>query len=206
GGTAPDSSAAPGAPWVLVSAAATPGLVDHPPVRGFWHYVAFVTDSCGNRSVVSNRTNGALDYHLGDVSDGVTRGTGNDRVGLEDVSLLGAHYGISGTTITTDNVAYLDVGPTTDGLTTGRPLTDDVIDFEDLMMFSLNFHAVSGPQALVAPGGPVADSKAESFELEAPALVEPGDDVVAALRVQAAGAMQGFSAQVAWNSAVLAPL
>ena len=102
GGTLPDSAAAPAAPWALVSAAATSGLVDHPATRGSWHYVAFLTDSCGNRSAVSNLTHGSLDYHLGDVSDGVTRGTGNDRVGLEDVSLLGAHYGISGATLVSD--------------------------------------------------------------------------------------------------------
>src|SRR5262249_14240332 len=158
---------------------------------GFWHYVAFVTDSCGNRSAVSNRSNGALDYHLGDVSDGVTRGTGNDQVGLEDVSLLGAHYGISGATLVTDNVAYLDVGPTVNGFATGRPSTDDAIDFEDLMVFALNFHVVSGPQAMVAPGPVALEAKGESFELEAPALVQPGDEVVASLRVQGAGGMQG---------------
>src|SRR5439155_12572806 len=80
GGTLPDSLAAPGAPWTLVNAAASSGLVDHPPVRGSWHYVVFWTDSCGNRSAVSNVSRGSLDYHLGDVTDGATRGTGDNRV------------------------------------------------------------------------------------------------------------------------------
>ena len=42
----PDPALAPGAPWTLVSATATPGYVDHPPARGFWFYVAWVTDAC----------------------------------------------------------------------------------------------------------------------------------------------------------------
>lgn len=207
GGAAPDSALAPTG-WTLCSASAVSGSVDLPPARGSWHYVAFLTDSCGNRSAVSNMTRGALDYHLGDVSDGVTRGAGNNRVGLEDVSLLGAHYGISGTALVTGNVAYLDVGPTVDGLPTSRPATDDVIDLEDLMVFSLNFQAVSSPQASVRPASPPAASagKGESFELEAPALVQAGEEVTAVLHLAAGGGMQGFSAELAYDAGVLEPV
>ena len=208
GGAAPDSTLAPAAPWTLVSAAAVSGLVDVPPVRGSWHYVAFLTDSCGNRSAVSNMTRGALDYHLGDVSNSSVRGAGNNRVGVEDVSLLGAHYGISGATLVSDSVAYLDVGPTIDGLPTSRPATDDLIDFEDLILFSLNFQVVSAPQASVAPapGGASAKAAMESFELEAPALVQAGDEIVATLKLNATGRMQGFSAELGWDAGVLEPL
>ena len=208
GGTVPDSALAPAAPWALVSAAAVTGVVDVPPVRGSWHYVAFVTDSCGNRSAVSNRTPGSLDYHLGDVSNRSTRGAGNNRVGTEDVSLLGAHYGISGTTLVSDSVAYLDVGPTLDGRPTSRPSTDDLIDFEDLILFSLNFQSVSGPQASVRPASPpaAAGAKGEAFTLEAPALVQAGDEVAAVLHLSADGSMQGFSAELAWDTGVLEPV
>lgn len=208
GGAAPDSVLAPAAPWVLVSAAAASGLVDVPPVRGSWHYVAFVTDSCGNRSAVSNMTRGSLDYHLGDVSNSIVRGAGNNRVGVEDVSLLGAHYGISGSTLVSDSVAYLDVGPTIDGQPTSRPATDDLIDFEDLILFSLHFQTVSGPQASVTPSSPPSASpgKGETFELAAPALVQAGDEIEAVLRLTAAGSMQGFSAELGWDTSVLEPL
>ena len=64
GGTAPDPSTAPGGVWSVVSTDATSRLLDVPPSRGFWHYVAFVVDSCLNRSLVSNMTSGALDYAL----------------------------------------------------------------------------------------------------------------------------------------------
>lgn len=206
GGVLPDSTLAPNAPWTLVSANAVSGLVDVPPVRGSWHYVAFVTDSCGNRSAVSNLTRGALDYHLADVSNGLVRGQGDNKVQLEDVSLLGAHYGISGTTLVTDNVAYLDVGPTVDGLPTGRPVTDNVIDFEDLMIFSQDFFAVSAPASRARPAKPASAVTAESFELSAPALVGAGDEFVAELSLTASGRMQGFSAQLAWDASVLEPL
>ena len=206
GGTAPDSSAAPGAPWSLVSASAAPGLVDHPPARGFWHYVAFLTDSCGNRSAVSNRSAGALNYHLGDVSNGLAAGVGDNRVGLEDFSLLGAHYGISGSTLVTDGVAYLDVGPTTDGSLTSRPVTDDAIDFEDLMVFAGNFHVVSAPQmAALPPALPHGVAGREAFAVEAPSLVSPGEILTARLRLAAAGRMQGFSVLLAWDPGVVRP-
>jgi hypothetical protein len=206
GGTAPDSAAAPGAPWTLVTGSAVSGLVDTPPVRGFFHYVAFLTDSCGNVSAVSNRSAGSLDYQLGDVTDGVTRGNGDNRVTLADVTLLGANYGISGTAIATAGVGYLDVGPTVNGLNTGRPSTDDVLGFDDLMVFSTNYHVVSSPQAAVSPPGKGAVATGESFELDAPSLVAAGDEFDAVLHLSAAGTMQGFSARLGWDAGVLQPL
>jgi hypothetical protein len=206
GGTAPDSAAAPGAPWTLVTSNAVSGLVDTPPVRGFFHYVAFLSDSCGNVSAVSNRSRGSLDYHLGDVSNGVTPGTGDNRVALVDVSLLGAHYGKTGSAITSANVAYLDVGPTVNGLNTGRPATDDVLGFDDLMVFSTNYHVVSSPQSAVSPDGKGAAVTGESFELGAPAIVAAGDEFEAVLHLSAAGTMQGFSVQLGWESGAVTPL
>ncbi|MBK7369808.1 MAG: putative Ig domain-containing protein [Candidatus Eisenbacteria bacterium] len=204
GGVTPDSSLAPSAPWTLVSANASPGIVDHPPARDFWHYVAFFTDSCGNTSAVSNLSRGALDYHLGDVSNRVTAGAGDNRVALEDVSLLGAHYGISGATLVTDGVAYLDVGPTTDGQTTSRPLTDNAIDFEDLLLFALDFRTVSAPQDGARIAG--ARSTNEVFAVEAPSLVEAGQTFDVSLTLDASGSMQGFSAGIAWNPEVVEPV
>jgi hypothetical protein len=187
-------------------------MVDHPGTRGFWYYVAFAVDSCGNLSPVSNRTRGALDYHLGDVSDGATPGHGDNRVAGEDVSLLGANYGITEPAITTRGVGYLDVGPTTDSLATSRPVTDDRIDFEDLMMFSLNYQVVSGP-ALAAhraaareARGPGLAGAPDRFRLVAPAWAEAGTTVPAELRLEAGGQMQGFSVRLAWDATVVEPL
>ena len=127
-------------------------------------------------------------------------GTGDNRVALDDVSLLGAHYGISGATLVTDGVACLDVGPTTDSQTTSRPLTDNVIDFEDLFMFALDFRAVSAPQDGARIAG--VRSASEVFAVEAPSLVEGGQAFDATLTLDAGGNMQGFSASLTWNPVV----
>ena len=66
-------------------------------------------------------TSGTLGYHLGDVSNGVTPGQGDNQVTTADVSLLGAHYGAMGATLV--GFEYIDVGPTTDNSTNGRPTT-----------------------------------------------------------------------------------
>jgi hypothetical protein len=90
---------------------------------------------------VSNKTKGTLNYHLGDVSDGSSPGTGDTYVNSVDFSLMGSSYwknhGEAG------YLNYCDVGPTTDLSTDKLPTTDNVIDFEDLMMFAINFTTVS---------------------------------------------------------------
>ena len=130
----------PGAPWQLTSVTAD-GEIDEPANRDFWYYVAYVKDACGNVSSVSNKTTGTLNYHLGDVTDGVTPGNGDNRVNSVDISLLGAHYW--STLVHNDPFNYLDVGPTTDYTVDGRPTTDNQIQFEDLMMFAINFGQVT---------------------------------------------------------------
>jgi hypothetical protein len=121
--------------------------------------VAYARDSCGNASPVSAMTSGVLDYHLGDVSDGSTPGQGDNSVNVADASLLGAHYGASGAALS--SVAYLDVGPTTTAGTTGRPVPDGSVDFEDLILFALNFAPrVSAPAMNATPSGETIDFQA----------------------------------------------
>jgi len=202
----PNPSAVPGAPWTLAAASAVSGYVDHPPARGFWHYVALVIDECGSPSTASNMTTGTLDYHLGDVSNGITAGQGNNRVGTEDVSLLGSNYGIGDAEITARHVEYLDVGPTTDGLSTSRPKPDDQINFEDLMIFATNFGTVSGPALVTSAAGAQPVAARDEFIVLAPSQVAPGQAVTATLRLRGAGRIQGFSAQLGWNASVVRPL
>ena len=201
----PSPSAAPGPPWTLVAANAASGYVDHAAPRGFWYYVALVTDGCGAVSMASSMTPGILNYHLGDVSDGYTPGQGDNRVRTEDVSLLGANYGIGDADITARHVEYLDVGPTTDGLPTSRPTPDDWIDIEDLMIFALNYGVATGPR----PAAPQASARAvvarDEFLVQAPSLVEPGQTVTAGLTLRGAGRIQGFSARLGWDATVVEP-
>jgi hypothetical protein len=137
----------PGFPWALTTVT-TSGGADETTARDFWYYVMFTKDACGNISGVSNMTAGTLNYHLGDVTP--PAGGGDNRVNSIDISLLGTNYWKN--LVAGDPVNYLDVGPTTDYSVNGRPLTDNKVGFEDLMMFSINFMQVS----LLATPGPAA--------------------------------------------------
>jgi hypothetical protein len=140
----------PGDPWELTAVTAT-GQLDEPATRGFWYYVAYTKDLCGNWSPASNVSAGSSNYHLGDVAP---IGTGNNLVETADISALGGSYGMF-----TDAVNYLDVGPTSTNQPNGRPLTDNLIDLEDLMMFAMNYGQVGfqgdTPQ-LIALGEPAS--------------------------------------------------
>jgi hypothetical protein len=145
-GAAPSLPASyPPAGWTLTAVSAS-GQNDETTSRDYWYFVAYAKDACGNVAAVSNMTTGTLGYHLGDVSDGVTPGQGDNRVSTPDISLLGAHYGLSGAALA--GYEYLDVGPTTDNSVNGRPTTDSKTNFEDLVIFALNYF----PAASLATG------------------------------------------------------
>jgi len=199
GGSAPAApSWPPDARWVHI--ASLPGgtaYEDDPRLRDFWYYAAFAQDECGAASLPA-MTTGTLDYHLGDVSDGVTRCEGNGRVWTEDLSLLGSHYGA--TLAPGDPYGCLDVGPTSDASEDGLPATDNTLDFEDLMMFTTNFNQVSGPQSSPAL------AERDELTLLVPALVTAGELFTASLRLGGAGNLQGLSARLDWDRRVAEPL
>jgi hypothetical protein len=208
GGAVPATpSYPPGAPWVLTGVTAG-GQTDEPATRDFYYYVAFSKNAAGGVSAVSNKTAGSLNYFLGDVSNGFVAGQGNNAVGDEDISLLGANYGIGESEITQRHVEYLDVGPTTDLLVTSRPFTDDRIDFEDFIVFATNYHEVSGPARATraAQAAAAAAAGPEEFRVVAPSMVEPGHETAAELWLHGAGRLQGFAAQLSWDPTVVEPI
>ncbi len=207
----PTPQTAPGPPWSLVVTDATPGYLDHGASRGYWHYVAIVTDPCGVRSIVSNMPAGVLNYYLGDVCDGRTQGQGDNRVSTEDVSLLGANYGIGDAEITARHVEFLDFGPTTDGLPRSRPTPDDQIDIEDLMILATSYPGSTGPEPGIRRASARSDraqpaSARDEFFVTAPSQVEEGQIVSADLWLRGSGRMQGFSVRVGWDPAVVQPI
>lgn len=199
GGSAPATpSWPPDARWVqIASLPEGTSYEDDPRLRDFWYYAAFVQDECGAVSLPA-MTTGTLGYHLGDVSDGVTRCEGNGLVRTEDLSLLGSRYGA--TLAPGDSYGCLDVGPTSDASEDGLPATDNLIDFEDLMMFTTNFNQVSGPQ----PGPALAER--DELTLAAPALVAAGEVFTASLRLGGAGNLLGLSARLDWDRRIVEPL
>jgi len=194
----PDEAIAAG--WEPTAVTA-PEQSDQPAERGYWYYVLF-TSGPGGTSGVSNRAS-ALDYLLGDVSDGTTECAGDNVVSTEDISLLGAHYGQG--SADTDYLPCLDVGPTVGYLLTGRPAPDDVIEFEDLVMFALNFANVSAPQTSARPVAS-AVTGSDAIVLERPEKVALGEPVMATLTLQGSGVLRALSTRLAWDAAVVEPV
>ncbi len=189
----------PVAPWALTGVTAT-GQTDEVANRDFWYYVVFSKDACGNVSLVSNRTSGTLNYYLGDVSAACA---GNNLVNTQDISFLGSHYGI--TLSEPDPLGCLDVGPTTDFSVHARPTTDNRVDFEDLILFAINYGTVSMVSSR-GTGHEGAIAGTDVVTVDAPSAVTSGETFTATLRLQGAGDLQGISAQLGWNHDVAVPV
>ncbi len=199
--TPPSPPAAEADGWTLTAVTA-PGDYDQPPARDFWYYVIFTEDPCGHVSAVSNRTSGTLDYLLGDVSDGATACAGDNRVSGLDLSLLGAHYGEL--VIASDPLACVDVGPTTDFLVDSRPAPDGVLNFEELVLFAINFDPGAGLAAEADRPVPAERNDVEVVVPEPPAAV--GGSFVASVVLSAAGDLQAASVELAYDPARVEPL
>jgi hypothetical protein len=119
-------------------------------------------------------------------------------VNTPDISLLGAHYGLFGGVVAPYN--YLDVGPTTDHSVNGRPVTDNAIEFEDLVVFALNYGRVS----LTSPKPAAAEN--DELLLVIPSNVQAGDMVDVPLFMIGTGLVQGLSVALGWNAQVVEPV
>jgi hypothetical protein len=207
GGVVPTAPTAypPSAPWVETGVT-TQGGTDIPPARDFWYYVVYAVNACGDVSGPSNMTTGTLDYHLGDVTNGYVHGFGDNLVQDEDISELGAHYGITLAHVG-DTYNYLDVGPTTTRYVDGRPLTDDKINFEDLVMFAINYGLVSAttelPEVAALAGTPAA---LDALVLQSPDAVAVGAVVTVPLRLQGTGLVKAISTRLSWDATVVEPV
>ncbi len=197
GGSVPGApSYPPSGPWehVVDLAAGGGSYVDEvASPRDFWYYAAFVTDGCGNVSAVSNMTGGTLNYHLGDFA-----GSGDNSVDLLDVSILGGAYGTSDGDLDYDNT--VDIGPTTDNSTHGRPTTDNAIQFEDLIIFAINYGQVSKP--VVGAKGPDANA----VMLTVPEQVPSSGTFEVAIDAGSDGSIQGVSVPLTWNAQAVEPV
>ena len=204
----------PAAGWGLAGTVSGVAFEDEVawPARDVFYYVAYVVGPGANVSPPSNRTSGTLNYLLGDVMNpnatAADAGHGDNIVNLADVSLLGANYGLSGGAVAA--VGYLDVGPTTTGFVGGRPLTDQSIDFEDLMMFSLNYTmqvslATSGGGRSVSAPLSAARELGDRLSVEGPVLVQAGETFTVRIHIFASGGTQGASVPLTWDHAVAQP-
>ncbi|MBP6875953.1 MAG: T9SS type A sorting domain-containing protein [Candidatus Eisenbacteria bacterium] len=187
GGAVPETPATPAeaedAGWELVGTNATGTLQDEPAVRDFYYYIAFSMDDCGNVSAVSNQTGGTLNYHLGDVVE-------DNYVTTNDISALSSRYWQ-----TVVAPEYVDVGPTTDYTVDALPTTDNLVDFEDLMMFAINFQTVNTVTPVLVEG--------ETAALRLVWSVSGEGMPVARLVLDNPGLVKGVHAVVAFNESEL---
>ena len=217
---APGSGQVPAAPttyplpaaWALVPGLTGPGS-DDPGSRDYWYYVVVTKDAHGN-AALSSPTAGTLDYLLGDTHNGNEGGdcVGNNQVALSDISFLGAHYGLP---VPSDpTLECLDVGPTTDYFVSSRPKPDGILNFEDLVLFALNYgttvaalparlHASAGPGRLV---GPAVASGMNGLRLTVPGLPAVGETFEVGIVCQGAGNMIALSVDLAYDAAVVSPV
>jgi hypothetical protein len=194
--------------WTLVTGVTVSGQADSPPSRDDWYYVVYGIDACSNVSPVSAMTGGTLNYHLGDVSDGVTPGAGDNTVNTVDASLLGAHYGATGASLV--GFEYLDVGPTVDNTVNGRPAVDGIVEFEDLVMFAINWapnvSIVAGPSPSPLHAKPVGSNATDWLTVNDPATVNAGDLFDVPVVLNGSGDLIALSVTLGWNPAVVKPV
>jgi hypothetical protein len=133
-------------------------------LRDIYYYAAFSYDWAGNVAAYDDdAADRSTNYWLGDVDSlGFSEGV----VNVLDLVVFSGAFGEA------DGgpgwVAECDFGPTDDWSRLGVPEPDDVIDFEDLMIFSMNYENVSpsliGPALVVENTGELRERV--SFRLE----------------------------------------
>ncbi len=171
--------------------------------RNIYYYTAFVRDAAGNYSAAAaSAQDRSTSYWLADVDD-VTGAPGvyDGNVDFYDKIILSDSYD------TQDGDAYyepeMDVGPTDDWSRFGIPLTDDAIDFEDLMIVAMNYGRVD-PSGKVVAHGLAGRDPLGPLSLALTAIssdVEPGAEVVVVLTLKGnCSEVKGLSAELTYDA------
>jgi hypothetical protein len=179
----------------LVAAAA---YDDNPRVpRDVYYYAAFSRDSAGNYSVLgSNAIDRTTSYWLGDIMPNPAFD------GLIDLSDFGAFVSTFGVSEGGGGwIADCDFGPTDDWSRLGIPLPDNKVDFEDLMIFAMNYHKVTplGLGAFVAAR--VVESLTDLVRFE---IVAVDENTISIVMKNGAAALKGVRLVVEVSGADLA--
>ena len=217
GGAAPvlDPAATPAqaeaAGWTLVDVVTGVAVTDRQATRNVWSYAAFTIDLLGNVSVPSALSAGRPNYILGDVSDGLAvegeplPGDGDNKLDTVDMSLLGTYYG---QTIGLDHVANrLDIGPLVGDALLGRPATDNEIEFEDLILFGINY----GQSGLLLKREPLvfatpAPADRNELAVVVGSLPTVGNVFPVRLEMAGDGTIQALSVPLTWDANVVEPV
>jgi hypothetical protein len=116
--------------------------VDTPTVRDYYYYAAFVYDNAENyAAATADARDESLCYWLGDFTVG-----GSHVVDILDVLVLSSAYNTAEGDFDYNNIC--DIGPTVDYGRKSLPTTDNLIEFEDLVVLAMNYENETG---LLAP-------------------------------------------------------
>ncbi|RKX27972.1 MAG: hypothetical protein DRP71_17860 [Verrucomicrobia bacterium] len=106
--------------------------------RGVYYYVLFARDGVGNHGPQPDAYTRSTSYLLGDLTNLSGTIPEDGRVGINpEINRLALCYGTHDGDSAYD--PYCDIGPTYSMSKSGIPTTDDAINFEDMMMFAMNY-------------------------------------------------------------------
>jgi hypothetical protein len=88
----------------------------------------------------------------------------------------------------------------------GRPLTDNAIDFEDLVIFAIDFGAGPAPQLAARAARNEKLLGADQLMTDVPSWVTAGQEFTVRLRLQGSGRVHALSTTLDWDHAVAEPL
>ncbi len=172
--------------------------------RDIYYYQAFVFDAAYNYCLpaVSARDR-ATNYWLGDVAPRSLPSIGDGEVSTIDISALGATYGMEPGDPTWD--PHCEVGPTDNSGGSGIPEPDGFIDFDDLMIFAMNYGVVTPTDVTSALFGVPLSGRIATASLSL--VVEPAgaaheEITVRVLLKDETRAVQGARFQVAFDPGV----
>jgi hypothetical protein len=165
--------------------------------RDIYYYTVFTYDCAGNYSAASSTAQDrSTSYWLGDIDPA---SVGNGTMDLVDLSNFALTFGkVEGGGAWN---AEADFGPTDDWSRLGIPMPDNIVDFEDLMIFAMNYGVVSPSGtsgALIALTGALPLGEQVSFRL---VLIsrEDGKTTYAVVMENASEILKGFSLKVAYG-------
>ena len=183
--------------------------------RGIYYYRGFVVDQAGNYSLANGSGNDAdrsTNYILGDLGSGpgiIGDSEYDGSVDFDDLSLFSLLYfepdaNPPGWPYPAAKEA--DFGPTSNnkthgiGSSFGIPDNDGAVEFEDLMIFSMNYNYTAPPKISVPPGY----ARASAFALSMVPQSSSASEYVVTLRIDNDGRpVKGASAELRFDPKVL---
>ncbi len=168
--------------------------------RDIYYYGAFAVDMALNYGPAdAGAQDRSTNYWLGDVANTVPEWTPDGTVGDGDIAKLSGTYGVSEGSAGFEDVC--DVGPSDDHSRFGIPEPDDIVQFEDLMMFAMNYGAVS---ARVVPFLPLPGSTEElTLSVEERSISASGEVELSLVLSGNVGELKGLSGVLTYDMSEL---